>query len=481
MKRIIRSLCVVALTGLLCLPVAAQFKDIGMEVGVAGGVALDNNKSDEVKPGGKVRACFAYPLLDPLQLEFGYAYAGLRAKNLITDMMPLDLRLRFSPVHNEKWIPYLYAGVGLLHFDVTKFPVQTDTAAESKGWSGFVPVGVGVQYRIDEYLSFDLRGGYNQSFSEDLNPSIEDESSHKDSYITALAGFRISGGSGKKDSDGDSLSNKQEKQLGTDPKNPDTDGDGLTDGEEYLQYNTDPLKSDTDGDGLSDGDEVLKYKTDPLKPDTDGDGLTDGDEVANYKTDPLNPDSDGDGLNDKDEVIQHKTDPLNRDTDGDTLTDGDEVTNYKTDPLKKDTDAGTVDDGVEVARGSDPLNAADDIPKIVMEVGKEITLEGIVFKVNSAEILPASEAILNDAFTTLRDNKNVEVEIWGHTDNSGKREKNMKLSEDRANAVKLWLVAKGIAESRLTTKGFGPDKPIADNKTPEGKQKNRRIEFIRTK
>lgn len=81
------------------------------------------------------------------------------------------------------------------------------------------------------------------------------------------------------DTDKDGLPDVREKELGTDPNNPDTDGDGLTDGQEVLVYHTNPLKSDTDGDGLSDGDEVLVWKTDPLNPDTDGDGYPDGEEV----------------------------------------------------------------------------------------------------------------------------------------------------------------------------------------------------------
>jgi OOP family OmpA-OmpF porin len=147
-----------------------------------------------------------------------------------------------------------------------------------------------------------------------------------------------------------------------------------------------------------------------------------------------------------------------------------------------DTDGGTVDDGTEVARGTDPLNPADDVPKIaITEIGKPIVLEGIVFKTNSAEILPESEKTLNDAYETLRDNPKLEVGINGYTDATGSRDKNMKLSEARANSVKLWLVKKGIDEKRMATKGFGPDNPIGDNKTTEGKQKNRRIEFVRTK
>ena len=89
------------------------------------------------------------------------------------------------------------------------------------------------------------------------------------------------------DTDGDGLTNLQEFQLGTDPRNPDTDGDGVTDGEE-VKRGTNPLNADTDGDGLTDADEI-RLGTNPLNPDTDGDGIPDGVEVK-LGLNPLVPD-----------------------------------------------------------------------------------------------------------------------------------------------------------------------------------------------
>lgn len=90
------------------------------------------------------------------------------------------------------------------------------------------------------------------------------------------------------DSDKDGLDDVREKEIGTDPRNLDTDGDGLSDGDEVIIYKTDPLKADTDGDGLSDGDEVLIWRTNPLNADTDGDSYPDGTEVRNGYS-PLGP------------------------------------------------------------------------------------------------------------------------------------------------------------------------------------------------
>ena len=90
------------------------------------------------------------------------------------------------------------------------------------------------------------------------------------------------------DSDKDGLDDVREKEIGTNPQKVDTDGDGLSDGDEVIVYKTSPLVSDTDGDGLSDGDEALIWRSNPLNPDTDGDSYQDGEEVRNGYS-PIGP------------------------------------------------------------------------------------------------------------------------------------------------------------------------------------------------
>jgi Tol biopolymer transport system component len=150
---------------------------------------------------------------------------------------------------------------------------------------------------------------------------------------------------GKQDDDGDGLTNDQELAYGTDSKNPDTEQDGLKDGDEVMRWRTDPLKPDTDQDGLKDGDEVNLYRTDPLKADTDGDGLSDSDEVGR-RTDPNNQDTDKDGLRDGDELLIG-TDPLNPDSDKDGLMDGQELKPCP-DPLNPDSDKDGILDGKDL-------------------------------------------------------------------------------------------------------------------------------------
>jgi OOP family OmpA-OmpF porin len=104
-------------------------------------------------------------------------------------------------------------------------------------------------------------------------------------------------------------------------------------------------------------------------------------------------------------------------------------------------------------------------------------MAGITFELGSARIAASSKPTLDEAVKTLEDNPDYDVRIVGHTDNTGSRETNMKLSEKRAESVKRYLVRHGIDADRIKTRGRGPDRPVASNDTAEGRTQNRRIEF----
>jgi OOP family OmpA-OmpF porin len=118
-------------------------------------------------------------------------------------------------------------------------------------------------------------------------------------------------------------------------------------------------------------------------------------------------------------------------------------------------------------------------PVINAEIIKKVNMsaKNIFYATGSSKLLAKSNASLNNVVTILNDNPGYKVDIAGHTDNTGKAEKNQTLSESRANSVKAYFVSKGIDESRLNATGFGQDKPIADNKTVAGRSKNRRVEL----
>lgn len=105
------------------------------------------------------------------------------------------------------------------------------------------------------------------------------------------------------------------------------------------------------------------------------------------------------------------------------------------------------------------------------------TLEGVYFEVNKAVLRPQSKAKLDETVEVLKKYPDTRIEISGHTDSTGPREHNMELSQQRAEAVKTYLVEHGIDAGRIETRGAGPDEPIDTNATREGRSKNRRIEF----
>ena len=105
-----------------------------------------------------------------------------------------------------------------------------------------------------------------------------------------------------------------------------------------------------------------------------------------------------------------------------------------------------------------------------------VELQGVSFKVGSAELVPSTLATLDKTIAGLKKNAKAKVEIEGHTSSEGGEEYNQKLSEDRANSVRDYMIRKGISKDRVTAVGYGYSRPKASNDTEEGRKQNRRIE-----
>jgi OOP family OmpA-OmpF porin len=187
---------------------------------------------------------------------------------------------------------------------------------------------------------------------------------------------------------------------------------------------------------------VKEYKGCPI-PDTDADSFLDPDDncidvpgVEAYKGCPI-PDTDGDKFLDPDDTCVNEPETVN---------------------------------GYEDRDG-----CPDEVPEEVVRFTGVIA--GIQFDTNKATIKKSSFKTLDAAVEVLAKFPSVSVEISGHTDDRGERPHNLELSQNRANAVRDYLVSKGIDAGRIRTRGAGPDEPIDVNTTKAGRAKNRRIEF----
>lgn len=147
--------------------------------------------------------------------------------------------------------------------------------------------------------------------------------------------------------------------------------------------------------------------------------------------------------------------------------------------LPKDGDGDGVVDGVDRCPRTPAGTrvSADGCPVIFEPDQVTVILQGVNFETNKATLLPVSTAILDRVAETLAANPDVRVEVDGHTDSQGTAAYNQQLSQARAESVRAYLVSQGVAENQLVARGFGEAKPIADNRTAEGRAQNRRVEL----
>lgn len=245
-------------------------------------------------------------------------------------------------------------------------------------------------------------------------------------------------------------------------------------GTDYFQHSAGIVikfgSKDTDKDGIPDNKdacpEVPGLKEFNGCPDTDGDGIPDKDdacpEVAGPKEFNGCPDTDGDGIADKDDKCPDVAGPAENggcpwpDTDGDGVLDKDDLCPEVAGPASN--------------KGCPEPN--DDDQKRLNQYAKTI-----LFDTGKATIKFESAEILNQIINVLKKFPNSRFRIEGHTDSTGKKAKNIELSQNRADAVKIYLIQGGIASDRLESKGYGPEKPIASNKNKKGRALNRRVEI----
>ncbi len=229
---------------------------------------------------------------------------------------------------------------------------------------------------------------------------------------------------------------------------------------------------DKDGDGVLDADDkcpdVAGIASLQGCPDKDGDGITDADDkcpdvagLARYQGCPI-PDTDKDGINDEEDKCVNEPG----------------VARYQGCPIP-DTDKDGVNDEEDKC-----INEAGPASNFGCPVINEVIIKrinaaakNVFFATGSAKLLAKSFKPLNDVVKVLNENPSYNLTVDGHTDNTGKADKNQILSENRAASVVAYLESKGITADRLASAGYGQDKPAADNKTAAGRALNRRVEM----
>ena len=349
--------------------------------------------------------------------------------------------------------PFLSLGLGIASYGKV---ANYETWADTKGVDFIVPVGLGIKYQINDNIAIQYQYNYNFTSSDNHDKVV---SGGNDAFGEHLVSFIV--GLGKlKDSDKDGVADKYDLCPNT-PVGVKVDAKGC------------PIDSDNDGvadylDKCPNTPVGVKVDANGCPLDSDNDGVADyldkcPNTPAGVKVDvngcPL--DSDGDGVPDYLDKCPNTPACAKVDANGCPVdTDGDGVPDYL--------------DKCPTVAGTAANNGCPEEKKV--EAKKVIEVDGILFESGKYTITKKSSEILNKAVSVMKSNPNYNLEIDGHTDSKGKALSNLNLSIKRADAVVKHLVKHGIDASRLSMSGFGQSLPVADNKTVEGRAKNRRAE-----
>ncbi len=319
-------------------------------------------------------------------------------------------------LQQQRYNWFLSGGMGLMN-------VNTDNGPDFTRPMASLGVGQAWEVGVNDAFRWEVRA--DQSFGNSSLPNAGLTN------IQALLGYSWGIGA-PADSDGDGVPNRLDQCPNT-PKGAKVDTKGC------------PI--DSDGDGVFDGLDKCPDTPAGVKVNADGCPLDgDGDGIPDYKdkcptvpapgtADGCPPDRDGDGIVDANDACPDVPAP------------------------------GTAD--------GCPPKAAEPVV-----VDRKLTLEGVNFDNDSSNLRPESLTILDKAVETLKAWGDVKVEVAGHTDSVSSDAYNLDLSQRRAETVRAYLIDKGVAADRLSAKGYGESQPVADNKTEEGRFKNRRVELI---
>ncbi len=399
---------------------------------------------------------------------------------------------------NSKLSPFFALGLGYATYSRLPSNNEVWPLIIVGGADFIVPIGAGLKYQITDIFALQYQYLYfltnHDNRDENRNPNLPIYQSKKgnDAFGEHIVSLVFSIGKAK-DTDRDGVADKYDLCPKT-PLNVKVDKHGC------------PIDSDNDGvadylDKCPNTPANVKVDEHGCPIDSDNDGVADyldkcPNTPVNIKVDehgcPV--DSDKDGVADYLDKCPNTPANVTVDEHGCPLdTDKDGVPDYldkcpntpanvKVDqngcPLDSDHDG--VPDYLDKCPDVPGIAANKGCPEVKAEVQKILSqaLLGIQFETNKDIIKTSSFPILNQVADVMKDNPTYLLAINGHSDSQGDDDKNLILSEKRADAVKLYIVSKGVKADRMVSKGYGETVPVADNNTAAGRTQNRRVEFI---
>lgn len=402
-------------------------------------------QDDEVDAG----ASFGIPALSLSRYIVGGFSLGVQyANNTLSeaassgndlDYYSLDGIVKYNIGSGESVLPYLFAGYGFSNF--SEGDSDSEGTFPSREVSRTVLGGAGIGIRLNDNLMANISTSY-RSASEN----------YAYNHLQHIIGVSYNFGAGDADKDG--VSDKKDVC-------PDVPG--------LKEFQGCP---DTDGDGIPDNKDACPEEAGSAElngcPDSDGDGIADGDDACPNAAGSAEmkgcPDSDGDGVADNDDQCPNEA--------GEAANKGCPWADRDNDGVA-DKDDQCPDEAGDAANNGCPA-----VPQALVDLIESDTAK-IFFKVNSTQINDQGESLVSQLAELLKKYPNAEIIVEGHASSDGSSAYNMTLSEKRAAAVQAALIAAGVEESRVSSKGYGESKPIGDNATMKGRAANRRVEFER--
>lgn len=401
------------------------------------------------------------------------------------DIFALNIKIKYK--FNNDYIlketavvaPFIVAGIGATYLESKRYTYQDKSTIDDGEFKANAAVGLGILFQFSDRLGFEIANTLNMPLYDGWDGVAQ---GNNDVYLQQSAGFIFKLRKAT-DSDMDGVSDKKDDcpdtptQASVDAKGcpVDTDADAVPD---YLDKcpgvrgltNLEGCP-DKDKDNVADVDDKCPDIAGVARfggcPDTDNDGVEDSkDKCPNQAGLDIFegcPDTDGDGIEDSKDRCPNTLAGIKVDETG----------------CPADTDGDGVIDEIDRCPTTPGNGTANGCPEVREEVKKRLNFatRGIYFETGKATLKSNSYAMLNEIISIMEEYTDYSLRIGGYTDSQGSESTNLRLSQERVDAVKSYLTRNSVSENRIEATGYGEANPIASNATATGRAQNRRVEL----